>query len=80
LALKKGFMTSKHSQLLGWFNKEIVKTGLIDKKFGRFYLDAFAMRQEGDYDDLVEFNLNYINEKYNLAREFVEKVRQIISS
>lgn len=25
LALKRGFKTSKHSQLLSWFNKEFVK-------------------------------------------------------
>lgn len=79
LALKRGFKTSKHSQLLGWFNKEIVKMELVSKKFGNFYLDAFGMRQEGDYDDLVKFDLNYINEKYSLAKEFVYKVKELIN-
>ena len=35
LALKHKFITSKHSQLLGWFNKTFVKEGIIDKKYGR---------------------------------------------
>jgi len=79
LALKKEFKTSKHSQLLSWFNIEIVKTGLIDKNFGKFYLDAFEMRQEGDYDDLVEFDKDYIVVKFNQAKDFIEKVKGIIA-
>ena len=35
LSLKHKFITSKHSQLLGWFNKTFVKEGIIDKKYGR---------------------------------------------
>lgn len=33
LALKNGFKTSKHNQLIGWFNKEYVKTGKTSQKF-----------------------------------------------
>ncbi len=79
LALKKGFTTSKHSQLLGWFNKEIVKAGLVDKKLGKFYLDAFEMRQEGDYDDLVSFDLTYIKDKFEIAQEFVKRIKKLIN-
>lgn len=80
LALKKGFNTSKHSQLLSWFNKEFVKKELIDKNLGKFYLDAYEMRQEGDYDDLVSFELKYIEDKLVLARVFIRKIKEIISS
>ena len=37
LALKHGFMTSKHAQLLGWFNKEFVRTGQVDVALGKVY-------------------------------------------
>ena len=33
LALANNFETSKHSQLIGWFNKEFIHSGLIDPKF-----------------------------------------------
>jgi len=80
LALKKGFKTSKHSQLLSWFNKEFVKKELIDKNLGKFYLDAYEMRQEGDYDDLVSFELKYIEDKFVLAKEFIKRIKEIINS
>jgi len=80
LALKKGFKTFKHSQLLSWFNKEFVKKELIDKNLGKFYLDAYEMRQEGDYDDLVSFELKYIEDKFVLAKEFIKRIKEIINS
>lgn len=41
LALKHNFETSKHAQLIGWFNKEFVAPGLIDQKFGKILRNAF---------------------------------------
>jgi uncharacterized protein (UPF0332 family) len=80
LALSKGFKTSKHSQLLSWFNQKFVKKELIDKNMGKFYLDAFGMRQEGDYDDLVSFDLKYVGDKLTLAKDFVRSIKEIIKS
>jgi len=37
------------------------------------------MRQEGDYDDLVEFDPIYVNEKLNEPKEFVKKIKKLIS-
>ena len=35
LAINNGFETSKHAQLIGWFNKEFVATKKTDVKFGK---------------------------------------------
>lgn len=56
LALIDDFSTSKHKQLLGWFNKNYIKTGEIPIKYGKIYHNAFAQRQESDYDDFVELD------------------------
>lgn len=55
LALKKGFKTSKHNQLIGWFNKEFVKTGIINQKFGKIINKGFEDRTDGDYGIFVQF-------------------------
>jgi len=34
LALKHSFETSKHTQLIGWFNKEFIFSKKVDSKFG----------------------------------------------
>lgn len=35
LSLKYDFKTSKHNQLIGWFNKTFIKTGIISGKYGK---------------------------------------------
>lgn len=55
LALKYNFQTKNHGQLLGWFNREFIKTKIIPKKFSKIYRWAFNNRQSGDYDDFVTF-------------------------
>jgi uncharacterized protein (UPF0332 family) len=44
LALQNNFETSKHQQLIGWFNKEFIRNGLIEKEYGRMLRDAFENR------------------------------------
>jgi uncharacterized protein (UPF0332 family) len=35
IALREGFSTSKHMQLISWFNKTFIHGDIVDKKYGR---------------------------------------------
>ena len=48
LLITKGLFSSKHSGVRSIFNQKFIKTGLIDKDFGKFYSNMFDNRQEGD--------------------------------
>jgi uncharacterized protein (UPF0332 family) len=50
------YSTSKHKQLLGWFNKNFILTNKISKDIGKIYYHAYENRQSGDYDDMIVFN------------------------
>ncbi len=78
LATKQELKTSKHAQLLSWFNKTFVKTEIIEKRLGKFYLDAFEMRQESDYEDFVVIDKTSIDEKFKLASEFIDKISELL--
>lgn len=78
LAISNDFSTSKHSQLLGWFNKNIVKKGIVPKEFGRIYLNAYELRQESDYEDLIEFESEVLEEKLGEITKFVSVVKVLI--
>lgn len=80
LGLKSDFTTSKHGQLLGWFNQYFIKTGLIEKHFGEFYKSAFQMRQQSDYDDFVKFDKVIIEEKIKTASEFIDRISELINA
>jgi len=56
LALKHDFKTSKHRQLIGWFNRNFVKTEKIDVSFGKIINDAYENRSDSDYGVFVAFS------------------------
>ena len=80
LAMKKGFKTSKHRQLLGWFNKEFVKTGKVSRKAGRIVNKAFEDRSDGDYGLFIEFRKEEVIEKLDDMRLFIRELAEFIRS
>ena len=80
LAMKKGFKTSKHRQLLGWFNKEFVKTGKVSRKAGSIVNKAFEDRSDGDYGLFIEFRKEEIIEKLEEMRLFISELEEFIRS
>lgn len=80
LALKKGFKTSKHNQLIGWFNKEFVKTGKIDKKYGKIVNKGFEDRTDGDYGIFVQFEKDEVIVKLTDMKEFITEIEEKIKS
>ena len=49
LAMLRGFETSKHQQIQGWFNKNFVHTGIFPNQFSKIVKDAFVARTDADY-------------------------------
>lgn len=78
LGAKYEFATSKHAQLIGWFNKNFILTGLIDTKYGKIINKAFNRRTKGDYDSFVEFDSETIEEMYEEMKEFNTTIERFI--
>jgi uncharacterized protein (UPF0332 family) len=78
LALKNNFTTSKHQQLIGWFNKTFVKEKLMDKKYGQFIVKAFENRSTGDYDDFAEFKKEDVLTMFKELKDFCRKIQEFI--
>ena len=75
LAKSKGFVTSKHSQLLGWFNKEYVKTGLFPKKTAKIYVETFEFRQKSDYTFSFKPAMDKLNLSLNEVEAFINEIK-----
>ena len=65
LAVKENFKTSKHKQLIGWFNKEFVHSGKVDPKYSKIIMKSFEYRMQGDYADNVEINREIVDELFS---------------
>lgn len=74
LAIKYDFKTSKHRQLIGWFNKSFIKTKRIDKKYGEIINDAFESRSEVDYGIFIKIKTNDVERMYSEMKEFINEI------
>ncbi len=79
LGLAYKFETSKHQQLIGWFNKNFIHEGLIDSKFGKIINKASNRRTQGDYDSFVVFNKEVILEMFGEMNEFIDEIEKFIN-
>jgi len=80
LALKYNFQSSKHLQLIGWFNKTFIKTGLIENKFGMILRDAFKNRIDGDYAPFTEFSKPDVIDMQKDMKVFIERIELFINT
>jgi uncharacterized protein (UPF0332 family) len=79
LGYLENFITSKHKQLMGWFNRKFIhEEKIFDQSLYDTYKEAFENRQESDYTiysvlDTEEIRINYEN-----AVVFVKKISEYI--
>lgn len=78
MAHKQSFR--KHSGVRAAFHKQFIKTGLLEKKWGRLYDQLFEDRQEGDYVVFISFEPTYVETQLNQCTQFLEQIRRLISS
>jgi hypothetical protein len=80
LSLRYDFSTSKYQQLIGWFNKEFISTGEIDRKYGRILHNAYNNRSTGDYDDFAEFDEEDVKKSFDEMKDFIRTIRALLQT
>lgn len=78
LSLKHDFNTSKHAGLIGWFNKNFIANGIIEKRFGKIAHQAFQNRIKGDYDAFIEFKKEEVHMMYMDMISFIKTVNELL--
>ena len=78
LGLANQFESSKHVQLIGWFNKNFIHEDLIDSKYGKIINKAFNRRTKGDYDTYVEFEKDIVFEMFNEMQDFISEIKSYL--
>lgn len=79
LAKLNNFTTSKHGQLIGWFNREFIKTNKIDIKYGKLYRKVFDNRQKSDYTFTFKPDKEVLLNDIEEVKEFTKIIKQLIN-
>ncbi len=69
---------SKHAGVIGYFQKEYIKTGRFDRKFSKYISQAFQIRNNTDYADFFLVSRKDAREQYERAVEFLQEVKKYL--
>ena len=69
---------SKHGQVKGYFNRELIKTDVFPLDMGKLYNKVFEYRQKFDYVDFAVPDRDMVSEYIEKARGFHAKIHKYI--
>jgi uncharacterized protein (UPF0332 family) len=73
------FITSKHKQLMGWFNKKyIYEEKIFDENLSKIYKEAYENRMESDYETSLLISKEEISANIDKAKVFVNTLLEYI--
>jgi uncharacterized protein (UPF0332 family) len=78
LLIFEPYSSSKHSGVLGYFNKHFIKEKILPEELGRTVTKAFELRQRVDYREYVELTSEQVGPFIKNAQKFVKTVREFI--
>lgn len=80
LLLSRERSFSKHSAIISAFGKEFVKTGTFDSRFHRYILNAFDLRNAGDYGAIHAVSEEKARQTVKEAREFLTAITKYLDA
>ena len=63
--------THSHSGMRNQFSKYFIKTGRLDKKYGKLLAQLYDWRQKGDYENLDDFTEDTVNLLFEPVNEMI---------
>ena len=80
LMLDRDLSFSKHSAVIAAFGKKFVKTGIFDSRFHRSLLNAFDLRNAGDYGITHTVCKRKANETIAEAVELLAEIKRHLAA
>ena len=74
LLIYEPYSSSKHSGVVGYFNKSFIRGGVFDKEMGRTLNKAFELRQREDYREYSYLTAEEAADFLQRAESFVHEV------
>lgn len=76
--LQEDIKRSSHQGIISAFGQFLVKSGRIEQKFHRHFREAFDLRQQSDYEPIIDITIEQTRQVIQRAGEFVEACRGLL--
>ena len=80
LLMLKGIEVHSHSGLVQMFGLHLVKTGEIDKKFGKMLSQVKELREDSDYEVLFEASKEEAELSLQNAEKFLKEIKRYLKT
>mgnify|MGYP000636450559 FL=1 len=74
----KGFDSSKHSGVIAYFNREYLKSGILEKNLSVIIKNSAFLREKSDYDDFFIASRKDAEKQLEDANAFVMVIEQFL--
>ncbi len=78
LFIAHGLSAKSHDGSLTHLGQDFILTGLVDKKFGRFFARMVQLRHKADYNSVADVSEAEVMEMAPLSKEFVEQIESLL--
>ncbi|MBS7636097.1 HEPN domain-containing protein [Candidatus Bathyarchaeota archaeon] len=74
-----GYDAKTHSGLISEFGLRMIKTNLVDKKFGQYFRKAFEMRESSNYEIGIIFGEEEVKTLIENSEEFLKMAKEFVN-
>lgn len=78
LLVKEPFQSSKHSGVIGYFNRRFIKEKIFPSEMGTYINIAYEARHEGDYKEFSQITEENVQELLTNGKKFIIKIAEYI--
>lgn len=78
--MSENFDIFKPSALVSFFNREIIKTGLIEPRYYKMFVNAHECYQAAEFDTYAEISRGAAGSMLDMARQFVKRMEEYLSA
>ena len=80
LLVQNEIHATSHSGTRSQFTLHYIKTGKLDKKFGKLLTELYDWRQKGDYENIFDYNAESVEPMFSLVIEMIEAIDKEIKA
>ena len=77
--ITRNIATKSHDGTLTELGKQFIMTGLLDKKYGRFFARMIQLRIKADYNSIADITEAEVLEMAPLSHDFVTAVGELVN-
>ena len=77
--ITRNIATKSHDGTLTELGKQFIMTGLLDKKYGRFFARMIQLRIKADYNSIADITEAEVLEMAPLSHDFVKAVGELVN-